>query len=112
MKIIKYIMVIPLAAALFFLGVYIGAADREQYIYDRVRFSGKYYEKTIDEALRYIKSFDPKGGIELFPTNDGMGILVRVKPGELLTEEGKAEIKRLLNIRYIEEFVPGLSGLD
>lgn len=112
MKIIKYIMVIPLAAAVFFLGVYIGAADREQYIYDRVRFSGKYYEKTIDEAQRYVKRFDPKGGIELFPTRDCLGIVVRVQPGELLTEEGKAEIKRLLNIRYIEEFVPGLSGLD
>ena len=112
MKIIKYIMVVPLAAALFFLGVYIGAADREQYVFDHVRYSGINYEEIIDEAQRYVKRFNPKGGIELFPTNDGMGILVRVQPGELLTEEGKAEIKRLLNIRYIEEFAPGLSGLE
>ena len=112
MKIIKYIMVIPLAAALFLLGVYIGAADRQQYVIDHVRYTGINYEEIIDEAQRYVKRFDPKGGIELFPTRDGMGIVVRVQPGELLTEEGKAEIKRLLNIRYIEEFAPGLSGLD
>ena len=77
-----------------------------------MRYTGINYEEIIDEAQRYVKRFDPKGGIELFPTRDCLGIVVRVQPGELLTEEGKAEIKRLLNIRYIEEFVPGLSGLD
>ena len=112
MKIIKYIMVIPLSASLFLLGVYTCAAHRQQYVIDHVRYTGINYEEIIDEAQRYVKRFDPKGGIELFPTRDCLGIAVRVQPGELLTEEGKAEIKRLLNIRYIEEFVPGLSGLD
>lgn len=112
MKIIKYIMVIPLAAALFLLGVYTGAAHRQQYVIDHVRYTGINYEEIIYEAQWYVQRFDPKGGIELFPTRDGLGIVVRVQPGELLTEEGKAEIKRLLNIRYIEEFAPGLSGLD
>ena len=60
----------------------------------------------------YLKTLDPRGGIELFPADDCMSIVVRIGPSELLTEEGKAEIKRLLNIRYIEEFVPGLSGLE
>ena len=112
MKTIKYVCAAFLALALFFIGGYIGSEVRREYVTDHVRFSGINYEEIIDEAQRYVKRFDPKGGIELFPTRDALGIVVRVQPGELLTEEGKAEIKRLLNIRYIEEFVPGLSGLD
>ena len=112
MKIIKYVCAAFLALALFFIGGYIGSEVRREYVTDHVRFSGRYYDETIEQAENYLKTLDPKGGIELFPTRDALGIVVRVQPGELLTEEGKAEIKRLLNIRYIEEFVPGLSGLD
>ena len=112
MKTIKYVCAAFLALALFFIGGYIGSEVRREYVMDHVRFSGRYYDETIEQAENYLKTLDPRGGIELFPTRDALGIVVRVQPGELLTEEGKAEIKRLLNIRYIEEFVPGLSGLE
>ena len=41
-----------------------------------------------------------------------MSIVVRIGPSELLSDEVKAEVERLLDIKYIEKIVPGLSGLE
>ena len=112
MKIIKYVCAAFLALALFFIGGYIGSEVRREYVTDHVRFSGRYYDETIEQAENYLKTLDPRGGIELFPADDCMSIVVRVGPSELLTDEVKAEVERLLGVRYTKEFIGGLSGLD
>lgn len=112
MKTIKYVCAAFLALALFFIGGYIGSEVRREYVMDHVRFSGRYYDETIEQAENYLKTLDPGGGIELFPADDCMSIVVRVGPPKILTDEVKAEVERLLGVRYIKEFIPGLSGLD
>ena len=112
MKTIKYVCAAFLALALFFIGGYIGSEVRREYVTDHVRFSGRYYDETIEQAENYLKTLDPRGGIELFPADDCMSIVVRIGPSELLTDEVKAEVERLLGVRYIKEFIGGLSGLD
>lgn len=112
MKIIKYVCAAFLALALFFIGGYIGSEVRREYVMDHVRFSGRYYDETIEQAENYLKTLDPGGGIELFPADDCMSIVVRVGPSKILTDEVKAEVERLLDIKYIEKIVPGLSGLE
>lgn len=112
MKIIKYVCAAFLALALFFIGGYIGSEVRREYVMDHVRFSGRYYDETIEQAENYLKTLDPGGGIELFPADDCMSIVVRIGPSKILTDEVKAEVERLLGVRYIKEFIGGLSGLD
>ena len=112
MKTIKYVCAAFLALALFFIGGYIGSEVRREYVMDHVRFSGRYYDETIEQAENYLKTLDPGGGIELFPADDCMSIVVRVGPSKILTDEVKAEVERLLGVRYIKEFIGGLSGLD
>ncbi len=59
-----------------------------------------------------LRAYISRGGIELFPADDCMSIVVRIGPSKILTDEVKAEVERLLDIKYIEKIVPGLSGLD
>ena len=110
--ILKITWGILLAFTLFWVGIYMGAESRRTYIFNRLKYVGKYHDETIEDAEKYLKTLDPKGGVEIFVGSDYMNFIVRVGPSYIVTNEGKAEVERLLDIKYIEKIVPGLSGLE
>ena len=110
--ILKITWGILLAFTLFWVGIYMGAQSRRTYIFNRLKYVGKYYYETIEDAEKYLKTLDPKGGVEIFEGSDYMNFIVRVGPSYIVTDEVKAEVERLLDIKYIEKIVPGLSGLE
>ena len=110
--ILKITWGILLAFTLFWVGIYMGAESRRTYIFNRLKYVGKYHDETIEDAEKYLKTLDPKGGVEIFVGSDYMNFIVRVGPSYIVTDEVKAEVERLLDIKYIEKIVPGLSGLD
>lgn len=110
--ILKITWGILLAFTLFWVGIYMGAESRRTYIFNRLKYVGKYHDETIEDAEKYLKTLDPKGGVEIFVGSDYMNFIVRVGPSYIVTNEVKAEVERLLDIKYIEKIVPGLSGLE
>ena len=110
--ILKITWGILLAFTLFWVGIYMGAQSRTTYIFNRLKYVGKYHDETIEDAEKYLKTLDPKGGVEIFVGSDYMNFIVRVGPSYIVTNEVKAEVERLLDIKYIEKIVPGLSGLE
>ena len=110
--ILKITWGILLAFTLFWVGIYMGAESRRTYIFNRLKYVGKYHDETIEDAEKYLKTLDPKGGVEIFVGSDYMNFIVRVGPSYIVTDEVKAEVERLLDIKYIEKIVPGLSGLE
>ena len=110
--ILKITWGILLAFTLFWVGIYMGAESRRTYIFNRLKYVGKYYDETIEDAEKYLKTLDPNGGVEIFVGSYYMNFIVRVGPSYIVTDEVKAEVERLLDIKYIEKIVPGLSGLE
>ena len=110
--ILKITWGILLAFTLFWVGIYMGAESRRAYIFNRLKYVGKYYDETIEDAEKYLKTLDPNGGVEIFVGSYYMNFIVRVGPSYIVTDEVKAEVERLLDIKYIEKIVPGLSGLE
>ena len=110
--ILKITWGILLAFTLFWVGIYMGAESRRTYIFNRLKYVGKYHDETIEDAEKYLKTLDPNGGVEIFVGSYYMNFIVRVGPSYIVTDEVKAEVERLLDIKYIEKIVPGLSGLE
>ena len=110
--ILKITWGILLGSPPLWVGIYMGAESRRTYIFNRLKYVGKYHDETIEDAEKYLKTLDPNGGVEIFVGSYYMNFIVRVGPSYIVTDEVKAEVERLLDIKYIEKIVPGLSGLD